>query len=718
MPHRLKLLESLSYFVIIMILLPFLSNYATIFFEHPYPSSSDLGWHLFFAISFEKKYINYVLSLAWYPIMFHSFIIFFYLAFRDPLLSTKVSIFLAWLLLVFPFYLLTKVIQEKPSMSNSFIFFYSILFLFNECFSEMLAWGGGPNFLGFVFSLSAFYFYLKLFRDYSNRDLYLLGLSVSLIAWSHPPTLFYFIIWFLYASLLLLVSSSNKFFYFKIFAKTTFVTLFFSLLAVPIYYRITITRLIGIGTNRILPSNTTFSSDFISVLYLFCNFLSSSWLIFRYTFYLLMIMFPFVVIGFYYYYHEHSLHERSFIVSLFLSPLTILLLMCFKIVWLFDIERVTYYLTIPYVLLFGYGFSSVFKRVKKRYVRAGLVIFLVIFTGVYVYQSSQKLCVALDYYSVLNDDLIDAYDWLEAHVSPSDLIVSGVYSWGVWLKALKDLNVSISSYFLWGHYWLLSPYFRVSEYYPFGKGNPEIAFRVFTSNKFKELFFVDHAFVESYFSPQYNTSMVQHLVLGRAPFKFFTIFGDSGWFALRESGWVNSTLIRRTVIAYDTARYVDLVFEGFFNDSVPRSFSFWIWGSYGRKFTDISVRGHNVSLTVSILGTSQSFPARLTVEELVGDFVSFEVVEAHPSYKIPGIHYVLNTTDNYVKIRVRVWNLAEYPALKYGRVVFWDTVRYLYEINATYILMSNAYVRDITRLVYFGFDIVYERADILILKKR
>jgi len=106
------------------------------------------------------------------------------------------------------------------------------------------------------------------------------------------------------------------------------------------------------------------------------------------------------------------------------------------------------------------------------------------------------------------------------------------------------------------------------------------------------------------------------------------------------------------------------------------------------------------------------------VEELVGDFIDFGVIEAHPSYKIPGIHYVLNTTGNYIKVRVRVWNLAEYPALKYGRVVFWDTVRYLYEINATYILMSNAYVRDITRLVYFGFDIVYERADILILKKR
>ena len=279
---------------------------------------------------------------------------------------------------------------------------------------------------------------------------------------------------------------------------------------------------------------------------------------------------------------------------------------------------------------------------------------------------------------------------------------------------MKGLNVSYSDRFLWGRFLVYSPYFLVADNYPVGLANPEIGFRVL-SGGYKKVFFVDDAFVETYFSPL-NGDDVYHFVLSNAPVREYSVFNGSSWMRLCEVGFLNGTTIRRSVIIYNDSRFVDLVFEGFYNDSICRSFSFWVWGSYGRAFSDVGVSGFNVSLRVSVLGTLLSFRSCLTVEELVGNITGFEVVMGHPEYRIPGVHYAISSNSSYVKVRLRIWNLADYPRLIRGRVILFDTIQYLYDLNASYILIRSSCVKDVCRLLYFGFEKVYEKADILVLR--
>jgi len=401
--------------------------------------------------------------------------------------------------------------------------------------------------------------------------------------------------------------------------------------------------------------------------------------------------------------------------GLLLSPLVMLLFMIFDVIYFFTIDRVIYYWMISIFLLFSYFCSYVLHRVRRRALKAFFLLFIVVISFVYIYQSYTRMCIAVRYYTVLNRDLMDAFNWLESHADGDDLILCSEYSWSVWFRALKkDLNITYSRNFLWGRFLVYSPYFLVADNYPVEKANPEIGFRY--RGGYEKVFFVDDDFVEMRCSPL-GSDEIYRFVLSDAPVREFTFLNSSSRVRLCEVGIWNDTVIRRSVVVYNDSRFVDLIFEAFCNDSAYQELSFWIWGSYGRIFSDVNVEGFNVSLCVSILGTRISFYSRITIEEVIGNVTGFKVVLGHPEFKIHGMRYVVSSDSGHVMVRLRVWNLCEYPKLIWGRVILIDTIQYLYDLNVTYILMRRSYVKDVPRLLHYGFEKVYERGNVLILRR-
>ncbi len=110
-----------------------------------------------------------------------------FLSLTDPFTALKILASLTFSIAAIPFFLLAK------RLSNSLIFSIvcSWLFIFFEGYSEMISWGGNPNFLGISFMLLALFFLVGYFKDASKKNLILTGFFLSLVVGTHFLVAFY-----------------------------------------------------------------------------------------------------------------------------------------------------------------------------------------------------------------------------------------------------------------------------------------------------------------------------------------------------------------------------------------------------------------------------------------------------------------------------------------------------------------------------------------------
>jgi dolichyl-phosphate-mannose--protein O-mannosyl transferase len=99
----------------------------------------------------------------------------------DVFTALKVAAALVFSVIVFPFFFLAK----KLSGDNMAAAVATGLFAFFIAYTEMIAWGGNPNFLGFSFMLLALYFLIDVMNKPSKANIILTGLCLSLVIGSH-----------------------------------------------------------------------------------------------------------------------------------------------------------------------------------------------------------------------------------------------------------------------------------------------------------------------------------------------------------------------------------------------------------------------------------------------------------------------------------------------------------------------------------------------------
>ena len=128
----------------------------------------------------------------------------------DKFMVLKVAGALASTIIGIPFFLLARRLSGNWAASLC-----TILFLFTEGYSEMIAWGGYTRFLGMFFMLLSLYFLLNLLENPSRKNMFLMGLFLSLNIGTNLLTAFFQI--FLLAMLSALVFLFQRKAFFNVF---------------------------------------------------------------------------------------------------------------------------------------------------------------------------------------------------------------------------------------------------------------------------------------------------------------------------------------------------------------------------------------------------------------------------------------------------------------------------------------------------------------------
>jgi hypothetical protein len=99
----------------------------------------------------------------------------------DSFTALKVASALVFSVITIPFFMLAK----KLSGNDVAAAVSTGLFAFFISYTEMIAWGGNPNFFAFSFMLLAMYFIVDLVKKPSKANIVLSGLFVSLVVGTH-----------------------------------------------------------------------------------------------------------------------------------------------------------------------------------------------------------------------------------------------------------------------------------------------------------------------------------------------------------------------------------------------------------------------------------------------------------------------------------------------------------------------------------------------------
>ncbi len=156
-----------------------------------------------------------------------------FLMFFDSLTALKVVASLVFSTAAIPFFLLAK------KLSNSYLagLITSWTFLFFEGYSEMIGWGGNPNFLGFSFMLLTLFFLVNSFESPSKKNLLLTGFSLSLVIGVHfLVTAIAFLFLIVFTIVTLVLNRKNLSRCGKIVLSVISVSAVFSLPYVAVYY--------------------------------------------------------------------------------------------------------------------------------------------------------------------------------------------------------------------------------------------------------------------------------------------------------------------------------------------------------------------------------------------------------------------------------------------------------------------------------------------------
>jgi hypothetical protein len=125
----------------------------------------------------------------------------------DVFMALKVAAALVFSVIVFPFFFLAKNLSGDDIAAAV----ATGLFAFFIAYTEMIAWGGNPNFLGFSFMLLTLYFLIDVMNKPSKANIILTGLCLSLVIGSHILVAIYtFGALFLFGALYLVFVGNRK----------------------------------------------------------------------------------------------------------------------------------------------------------------------------------------------------------------------------------------------------------------------------------------------------------------------------------------------------------------------------------------------------------------------------------------------------------------------------------------------------------------------------
>jgi len=565
--------------------------------RHPYPPSEDLGGDLVVLdamLSRDPVRPDYRFHS---PPLYHLLVVWTFNRVLSVFDAAKVYTALVPTLMGVPFFLLVGsfVGGRRAALVATG------LFTFSEAFNEMIAWGGVLNTLGMIFMIFFSLFLLRILKGGGMRDGLLAGVFASLTAGTHHLTAVYLGFVFLLALLIMIVLARKD--VKGRLIPLSLVVLVGGLASLPYadVYLWGMRNTVNVGASA--QDVLLFSSRLPQVI----GNLARGMPTFA----------VFVALGLVSLVYFFSTCRERCVLAVELS----LILAVFALLLMLKPDtmiRASYFAPLPIFLAIGFFFSAALRWAARgrlgclggverslASVMAALLVALPV--GLLSYGSYRRLATAVDYYQILNDDVVEALDWL-AENTESDAVVytnyNGLKSWieGYGRRLCLDsrpldylvtraewLETADANRLALGNYGLESERLAVADHFPSGYDNPGIHLKI-PGYSVPVIYLYDELQTAQFSKVGHEEEFVTNLLSAQAKHAQECAPNEHGLSRRFEYGW-DFGAASRVVGVEDTA--VNVLYEVHFLDSKVRLFNLTASFYPGVEVSDVRFDGQS-----------------------------------------------------------------------------------------------------------------------------
>lgn len=667
------------------------------------PPGSDVSNHLTVLHAYQGNDVTGFAPQWRYPPIYFLLVLAPLLQIFPVFTALKASVALVSSIIAVPFFFIVR----RKTKSNIIAGVTAFLFVFAEGYSEMVSWGGAPNFFGIFFMLVSVYFVLKTMESDSRKEAVFAGVFLSLTIGTHHLTALYYI-------LVLVIFTA----WFLIWKKRSASSIARRLLPFYIsgflfgcpYYLIYLNMYVQKASPLIQFNTASFSS-------LFANIPAGVYLFYREILFVWVIL---GILGFFILWRKECRDDETF--SVMTSSLAIT---TFVLILLIPEQptRPLYFLYVPLLLVFSVCLSNIQKYIRKLnpsilivFLRRAIALTFVFFVLLFLTTASYtRLIKTVDYYHRLDDETIGILDWIRENTADEAVVAVNEKSWGWWIEGYAErkafigadlklfmykqqrMQVDIANKIFSGFHILENRYLRVNDNFPYGMANPAVAVNLGTA--YQEVFFFDDQYSPLFLvSPVDNLEIRLEKTLLSATNKTMHIDSTAQNCHIDYNYSWNSSLISRTVSLDSEKPNVDVIYNASFVDSLIREVNITIWVSPEMKVSDYVILDNTIQVTlVDSHGTP--FNARVSIIETNAYLAKKELITQYPNYTGSALLFTLIVFEQDLYAEVELY-IEPKAYSKTNEIRYFNSYDLIRRNGIDYILINRGRMRDADKFFY------------------
>lgn len=655
---------------------------------------------------FQRPPIAYLLVLLPLTRMFPTFLA---LKIYDALLTTLIAL---------PFFLICREITE----SNVAALISTALFTFAGDYNEVVGWGGARDLFGIFFMLLSLFYLIKTFKLKTfkqKRKLYAImtGIFLSLTVGTHHLTAVYYAFTLLTVLGITMLTKQSRIKYLHPLLLLMITGIVMSLPYTSTYLYMLENR-INVG---IIDLNIY---DF---LWYASKILPNAFLLKSFNAY--MITYSLAIAGFilmakYFKYQE----VKKVIISLLIALVPLFFLLPIR-----GMAHLIYYLLIPVFLALALFLDKTLRLLQRQKLPGRLILstFLLLILVIQVSASYNRLDGAVSWYQVLDDDSIDALNWISKNVPKNATLLACDGGLNVWIegyahhKALsgpKPLSyyvvtsefekAFISNIICLGNYVARNGYIVLVDEFPHGYYTPGIFLRT-PDYQVPLIYFFDEA-QSLTFSTKDNKTHYANMLSAATKTLEEVSLASNELFIQYKYEWSFGS-VSRACLMFRSEPKIRLIYDV----TIP--------GAFINRLDIKAIVHHTNKVLVSETSNNGIILSILTSEGRIVE-VGISLVNTSsltynitynpqdPLTKLPTATFTVKPSAQHVNVTIEVFIS---PARNYGdELRFWNSNELLKKYHIEYIVLDKkaSYLRFIRFTHLPNFIPVYENQRILILK--
>ncbi|MCW4010188.1 MAG: 6-pyruvoyl-tetrahydropterin synthase-related protein [Candidatus Bathyarchaeota archaeon] len=630
------------------------------------------------------------------------------MTFFDAFTALKVASAFVFAIIAVPFFLLAR----KLSGDNYAAVITTALFTFFISSSEMISWGGDPNFLGFSFMLLALCFIVDVVNKPSKISIVLSGLFLSLVIGTHIlVAVFTFGSLFLFAVLRIVFVGKRKETIKGNFAKVFSLGLAAAVFSLPYvsfyltFFRNSSSEMVGFRLFDIQMGTFSLVGLWDMILFFVIAVVGALGL--------------FAMVK----YFKENKNSNLILLSILLAPFILVLTTAQPIRWL-------YFLPIPFLL----GFTLFLKHLHfdvRQVKRITIILFTSLFMITILLQSSyltgRHFSAATEFYQFIGNEEVKALNWIkDVNNIPADAVLAtsgtnldiggGGNSYAWWIEGYSnrtcmftgDLeyysfqferdNVRTTNRIFSGTSVFECGNLSVTDSYPANIKNPQIS--LISGNKNVGLLTVNDGQNQLFYSPTENPQAMSIAPFYSDESKTVNIQNSSSHANLLVTYETSQFELSRSVILGEENTSVDILYQIHPINVTLHAFKINLWSLFPTSLQNCSIQNDSL---VMLSGQSSETDLNATIRlvETNGELMTARVLFENPKSSTPIVNYVFEPTNNDLLVHLRVTINSLDPATEDQTVQRYDSYDLLNELNVSYIVLNK--YRD-TELQRFSAD--------------